>query len=356
MNEKLRPWTMLLPGPLRAVAMSLMALVMVWGLCGPAAAVGGGEGRMVVPLGRAVGVKLFSDGVIVVGMSDVDTGNGAVNPARDCGLQTGDIITHINSEEVDSIEEVREVLQELEGEPMSIRATRGDEQVQMTVRAVQCASDGTYKLGAWIRDSMAGIGTMTFYDPKSGCFGALGHGVSDSDTALLMPLESGSILYAEVAGVQKGECGAPGLLQGRFETLRDLGELSANTDCGIFGTLQDKEMVEGRRAVPVAAREEVEVGEATILSNIAGAEVKEYSIKITRIFSESERDTRDFMIEVTDPELLEVTGGVVQGMSGSPIIQNGKFVGAVTHVLVNDPTTGYAISAERMLTAGSKAG
>lgn len=351
MKEKKRAWTRLLPAPLRVAGMSLAVMVMLWGTCAPAAAVGGGEEQMVIPLGRAVGIKLFSDGVIVVGMSDVETGSGAVNPARDCGLQTGDIITHINSEEVDSIEEVREVLQELEGEPMSIRAMRGEEQVQMTAQAVQCAADGTYKLGAWIRDSMAGIGTMTFYEPESGTFGALGHGVSDSDTALLMPLESGSILYAEVAGVQKGESGTPGMLQGKFETLRDLGELSANTNCGIFGKLDNKDMTLGKTAVPAAAREEVTTGDAVILSNIAGDEVKEYAIRITRIFSESETDPRDFMIEVTDPELLEMTGGVVQGMSGSPILQNGKFVGAVTHVLVNDPTSGYAIAAERMLEA-----
>ena len=351
MKGEKRAWTQFLPEPLRALSVSLAAMVMLWGLCGPAAAMGGGEGQMVVPLGRAVGIKLFSDGVIVVGMSDIDTGGGAVNPARDCGLQTGDIITHINSEEVDTIEEVREVLQELEGEPMSIRAMRGDKQIQMTARAAQSAEDGSYKLGAWIRDSMAGIGTMTYYDPASGTFGALGHGVSDCDTNLLMPLESGSILYAEVAGVQKGESGAPGMLQGRFETRRDLGELSANTNCGIFGTLDKSDMADGLTAVPVARRNEVTVGDAVILSNIAGDEVKEYTIQITRIFSKSETDPRDFMIEVTDPELLEVTGGVVQGMSGSPILQNGKLVGAVTHVLVNDPTSGYAISAERMLAA-----
>lgn len=349
--KEARDWAFLTPGPARAAALVLALMLSIWAVLAPAAAVGGGGERMVIPLGRAVGIKLFSDGVIVIGMSDIDTGNGTVNPARTCGLRTGDIITHINSEEVDSIEEVRGLLQKLEGEAMSIRAIRGDKQVQMTAQAVLCAADGSYKLGAWIRDSMAGIGTMTYYDPATGTFGALGHGVSDHDTSLLMPLEEGSILYAEVAGVQKGAAGAPGLLQGAFKTNRDLGVLSANTQCGIFGRLDDRSMVRGLSPLPVAVREEVVAGPATILSNISGDEVREYSIEIIKIFAENPDDPRDFMVRVNDPALLAATGGVVQGMSGSPILQNGKVVGAVTHVLVNDPTRGYAISMDSMLEA-----
>jgi stage IV sporulation protein B len=198
---------------------------------------------------------------------------------------------------------------------------------------------------------MAGIGTMTYYDPATGTFGALGHGVSDHDTSLLMPLEEGSILYAEVAGVQKGAVGAPGLLQGAFKTNRDLGVLSSNTQCGIFGRLDDRSMIRGLTPLPVAARDEVEAGPATILSNVSGDEVREYSIEIIKIFAKNPSDPRDFMVRVTDPALLAATGGVVQGMSGSPILQNGKVVGAVTHVLVNDPTRGYAISMDSMLGA-----
>ena len=351
MKEEAREWAFLTPGAARAAALVLALMLALWAVLAPAAAVAGGGERMLIPLGRAVGIKLFSDGVIVVGMSDIDTGDGAANPARTCGLRTGDIITHINSEEVDSIEEVRGLLQKLEGEAMSIRAIRGDKQVQMTAQAVLCAADGNYKLGAWIRDSMAGIGTMTYYDPATGAFGALGHGVSDHDTALLMPLDAGSILYAEVAGVQKGEAGAPGLLQGAFKTNRDLGTLSANTQCGIFGRLDDRSMVRGLTPLPVAHREEISAGPATILSNISGDEVKEYSIEIIKIFAENPSDPRDFMVRVTDPALLAATGGVVQGMSGSPIIQDGKLVGAVTHVLLNEPTKGYGVLMETMLNA-----
>lgn len=354
-HEETKPWPRTLLAAARGMALLLAAALVLWPLSRPAAAAGR-EQTMVIPMGRAVGIKLFSDGVVVVGLADISTERGAVNPARACGLKEGDIITHINQEEVDSIEEVKAVLQELEGESMSIRALRGDKQMQMTAQAVQCSTDGCYKLGAWIRDSMAGIGTMTYYQPATGAFGALGHGISDVDTALLMPLEQGSIMYAEVAQVHKGEAGKPGQLQGQFQVSNDLGDLWANTGCGIFGTLTDQSLASGRQAVPVAERREVRTGPAVILSNIRGAEVEEYTIEISKIFAESATDSRDFMVKVTDPELLAATGGIVQGMSGSPILQNGKLVGAVTHVLVNDPVSGYAICAERMLSQAAQSG
>ena len=343
MNDETRPWG----GPtaaFRAAALALaVILLLLPGLRSLAASPG-----MVVPVGRAVGIKLFSDGVVVVGTSDIATDRGNVNPAKACGLKEGDIITHINSTEVDSIEEVSALLQELEGQPMSIRAIRNDRQVQLTAQAAFCPADSTYKLGAWIRDSMAGIGTVTFYDPVTGAFGALGHGINDVDTALLMPLESGSILPASVAGVKKGEVGAPGQLRGSFDTGATLGVLTANTAHGIFGAL-DGASFEGT-AVETAAREEVRAGDAVIRSNISGDSVEEYAIRILKVYpGGSVADGRDFLIRATDPRLLETTGGIVQGMSGSPILQDGKLVGAVTHVMVDDPTEGYGIFIGRML-------
>ena len=229
------------------------------------------------------------------------------------------------------------------------RAVRDDKTVQLTAQAVQCGSDGQYKLGAWIRDSMAGIGTLTFCEPATGRFGALGHGINDVDTAQLMPLQSGSIMYSEVTDVKKGEKGAPGELHGAFQVNRDLGELYANTASGVFGRLEDGTLTDGLEPVPVAERKEVKTGAATILSNIAGDQVEEYQVEIIRVYPANGADTRNLMLKVTDPRLLETTGGIVQGMSGSPILQNGKLVGAVTHVLVNDPTQGYGILAENML-------
>lgn len=337
-----------------ALALALVALA--WWPAPAAADSGeGSETQMVVPLGRAVGIKLFSDGVVVVGFSEIDTVRGSTLPARECGLKEGDIITHINSVEVDTIEEVRAVLQDLEDDTLSIRAIRGEKELCLTTQAVQCAADGDYKLGAWVRDSMAGIGTLTFVDPETGVYGALGHGIRDVDTSLLMPLEEGGLMYAEVTHVLKGEAGTPGCLRGSFEADHAVGDLAVNTGRGIFGQLTDRALLEGGQAVEVARPEEVETGPATILSNISGDEVKEYTIEITRILSAASPDGRDYTIHVTDPDLIAATGGIVQGMSGSPILQNGKLVGAVTHVMVNDPTEGYGIHASSMLSTAHEA-
>ena len=338
-------------GPFRGMAAALAAAMLLGG--GGAAAAetepvnGSSEVRMVVPVGRAVGIKLFSDGVMVVGFSQIPSAGGNVIPARSCGLKEGDIITHINAAEVDTIEEIQDQLAAIGGEKMSIRALRDGHALQVTAQAVQCATDGTYKLGAWLRDSMAGIGTVTYYDPVTGAFGALGHGINDVDTAQLMPLETGGVLSASVSDVKKGRRGAPGELHGTFDQSGDVGTLTANTAHGIFGTL-DASMVQGMDAVEVAGRNQVRTGKAVICSNISGDEVKTYEVEISRLFPNS-GDGRDMMIKVTDPELLEATGGIVQGMSGSPILQDGRLVGAVTHVLVGDPTQGYGILAERML-------
>ena len=214
----------------------------------------------------------------------------------------------------------------------------------------QRGQDGVYRHGAWIRDSIAGIGTMTFYDPATRTFAALGHGVTDTDTAMLMPLASGAVMEASVKAVKAGAPGAPGEMRGDFDLEEDMGTLYANTDCGIFGTLDEGCKVDTSRALPIASREEVETGRATILSTVQGDTTEEYDVVIEKIYSPS-TETRNLLVRVTDDRLLEKTGGIVQGMSGSPIIQNGKLVGAVTHVLVNDPTRGYGILIENMLEA-----
>ena len=354
-EEQTQPWTLSVLLALRLLALGTAAALFLLSFGSRARAeeavpvlAQGNAQRQLIPMGRAVGIKLFSDGVMVVGLAEVPSSDGASTPAKDCGLRQGDIITHINDTQVDTIEQVRDVLQDLEGDKMSIRAMRGEKQVQFTAQAVAC-SDGSYRLGAWIRDSMAGIGTMSFYDPDTGLFGALGHGINDVDPALLMPLESGSIMYASVSDVKKGEAGQPGELHGAFQVSQDMGDLLANTPGGIFGTLTDQSLVDGLEPMPVATRKEIKVGSATILSNIAGNTVEEYTVEITKVFPSGSHDTRDLMIKVTDPRLLEATGGIVQGMSGSPILQNGKLIGAVTHVLGNAPTSGYGILAEHML-------
>ncbi len=305
--------------------------------------------RYVYPMGRTVGIKLFSEGVLVVGFSEIKTEQGSASPAKTCGLQEGDIITHINSEEVNTIEEVQSLLQNLGDDAMKMQVLRDNAQTQLTVQAVQCSADGAYKLGAWIRDSMAGIGTMTFFDPQSKIFGTLGHGINDVDTAMLMPLQSGAIMPSSVADVKRGQAGKPGELHGSFQVEKDLGSLYANTKGGVFGLLSDLSIAQGATLVPVAREAEVSLGKATIRCNVSGDTVEEFEVEIAKLYPNAQ-DTRDLMLHVTDQRLLAATGGIVQGMSGSPILQNGKLVGAVTHVLVNDPTRGYGILAENMLT------
>lgn len=304
--------------------------------------------QTLIPIGQTVGIKLFSDGVLVVGMAGVETADGTCQPGKDCGLKTGDRITHINGQDVDTIEAVQTFLAEGNGAPLTIQAQRGNKSVQLS--ATPAASvDGDYRLGVWLRDSMAGIGTVTFYDPASGRFGALGHGISDTDTSMLVPLQSGSILPATIENVQRGVTGTPGELHGTFDLTRDLGPLYANTEQGIFGTAPARSLPTEQMALPVAKHSEIKVGPATILSNVQGSKVEEFDIQILRVCSCAGQSNRALTIQVTDPRLLEQTGGIVQGMSGSPILQNGKLIGAVTHVLVNDPTRGYGIRIEDML-------
>lgn len=307
-------------------------------------------GRQVVPLGRAVGIKLFSDGVVVVGMSPVETESGQSQPAKEAGLKVGDIVTHINGSEVDSIENVQEILETAEDSPLALAVLRGGKELQITAVAVETA-EGEHKLGLWLRDSMAGIGTLTFYDPETQVYGALGHGVNDVDTAQLMPLESGAILFAEVADVRPGLSGSPGELQGVFDVERELGDLQLNCHLGIYGQLEEVGMWDGCAPMDVAEFPEIKEGPASILANVSGAETEEYSVNIVQIYPETPGETRNMMIEVTDARLLQRTGGIIQGMSGSPILQNDKIIGAVTHVLVNDPTRGYGTYIGNMLDA-----
>lgn len=337
-------------GVLRGGAALLLAVL----LCGAApfgagvtarAAGGDSSARMLVPVGHTVGIKLFARGVLVVKLSDGGT------PAKNCGLQTGDVIVKCGGVSVTSTEQFQTLLQENGGDATDLQVRRDGENVTLSVSPQQ-NDQGQYAIGAWIRDSMAGIGTMTYYDPESGAFGALGHGITDVDTAQLMPFSSGSILPSTVKAVKKGAAGQAGELRGDFDLTQDLGTLSANTSAGVFGTVEaDGFAASLSQALPVAAASEVRTGPAVILSNVEGDNVQEYDVEILQIVLNS-ADGRDLVISVTDPELIAATGGIVQGMSGSPILQDGKFVGAVTHVLLNDPTKGYGILMETMLKTG----
>ena len=294
--------------------------------------------RMLVPVGHTVGVKLFSRGVVVVKLTDGGT------PARECGLQRGDVIVQCGGSAVTSTEHFQSLLQESGGSAADLEIDRAGDRMTLSVEPSQ-NEQGVYCIGAWVRDSMAGIGTMTWYDPATGAFGALGHGVTDTDTAQLMPFSNGSILPSTVKAVKRGEAGSAGELRGDFDLTRDLGPLYANTSSGIFGTLD--EAPADTEAVPTGA---ALPGPAVIRTNVQGDDVREYEIEIVKVASGG-TDGRDLVLSVTDPALLEITGGIVQGMSGSPILQNGQLVGAVTHVLLNDPAKGYGILIDHMLEA-----
>lgn len=322
---------------LRGSAALLLALL----LCGAAGA-GAADmtgTRMLVPVGHTVGIKLFSRGVMVVKLSEGGT------PARAGGLQTGDVIVKCAGSTVTSSEQFQTLLQESGGEATDLQVKRDGSQMTLSVEP-EPNEQGIYCIGAWIRDSMAGIGTMTYYDPETNTFGALGHGIADVDTAQLMPFSNGSILPSTVKAVKKGESGAAGELRGGFDLTGNLGALYANTDSGVFGTLDaaGSALTQGQ-AVPVGT---AEPGAAVIRSNVQGDAVEEFEIEILQVDADAS-DGRNMVLSVTDPELLALTGGIVQGMSGSPILQNGCLVGAVTHVLLNSPEKGYGISIQNML-------
>ena len=323
---------------LRLGAACLLAAAMCLSVGMPFAGAADG-GRMLVPVGHTVGVKLFSRGVLVIRQPEADT------PAGECGLQTGDVILQCAGVAVTSTEQFQSLLQKSGGTATSLQVRRQGDRMSLTVEP-EADDRGVYCIGAWIRDSMAGIGTMTYYDPETGGFGALGHGITDVDTAMLMPFANGAILPSTVKAVRKGEAGSAGELRGNFDLTRDLGDLYANTGCGVFGTLDASASVPGE-AIPTG---KAKAGPATIRSNVRGDEVEEFEIEIVSVPTFTP-DGRELVLRVTDPELIALTGGIVQGMSGSPIIQNGKLVGAVTHVLLNDPCKGYGISIETMLNA-----
>ena len=304
------------------------------------------EERQLIPVGKAVGIKLFADGVLVVSVSPVQGTEETRSPAKECGLKEGDILLTFNGEKIRSTEHLQAMLAENGEAAAELTVQRDGKTLEVTASPVVC-EDGGIRLGAWIRDSMAGIGTVTYYDPATGAFGALGHGVTDTDTAQLLPFASGSVLPSTVKAVKRGQAGAAGELKGNLDLTTDLGTLRANTASGIFGALSPCALTEGN-AVPVAESAEVRDGPAVIRSNVAGDSVKDYQVELRRL---GDGEERNLLVTVTDPELLSVTGGIVQGMSGSPILQNGKLVGAVTHVLLNDPTKGYGIFIENMLKA-----
>lgn len=305
-----------------------------------------------IPMGETVGIQISVDGVLVVDTSEIETETGTASPAREAGLRAGDVILEVNGGEIKSAAELVKAVEESAPDPASLTVMRDGRRQSFSVTPA-AGADGEPRLGLWLRDGVSGIGTVTYVDPETGAFGALGHGINDMQTGTLLPVEEGSVCRAQIVDITRGQAGVPGELAGSFYAGDVLGRIEDNTDQGIFGTMQC-DLASLGQALPVARPSEVESGPATILACVSGGQVREYDVEISRTGIGCGED-RDLMVRVTDPELLDLTGGIVQGMSGSPILQNGKLVGAVTHVLVSDATRGYGILAEHMLEAAREA-
>lgn len=307
--------------------------------------------KVLIPGGQSVGVKMDVRGVLIVGLEEIEDVDGKkVNPGLLSGLQIGDIIIEINGTEVYRADEVRSLVNEA-GDTVKLKIKRNNEIINVDMKPVKSGKDGLYKLGVWVKDKTAGIGTLTYYDPANSTFGALGHGIVDADTGTILSVETGTLLECQVQEVQEGKSGEPGEIKGIFYHTNDpLGSLERNSKFGVFGIAYNP--IENElysKPLIVAPKEQVKTGKAYILSTLSNNEVKRFEIEIEKIEKQDAPADKSMVIRVTDEELLAETGGIIQGMSGSPIIQNDRIVGAVTHVFVNDPQRGYGIFIEWML-------
>ena len=311
-------------------------------------AAGSYQGLTVIPGGMPFGVKFYTEGVTVVGFCDVDTGSGKVNPAQKSGIKQRDVILKVNGEPLTGAADLTERIESSGGKPLTLTCRRGKSEFEVKLAPAYCPAEARYKTGIWVRDSGAGIGTVTFMIPETGAFAGLGHGICDSETGELISMKRGAVMDVTVSSVVKGAPGAPGELKGYFNAGKT-GVLLGNSTCGVWGTFTSLPKASAE-PMQIALRDEIKEGDAYILCTLDSNKIENYDIKISNINRDA-KGSKCFTVTVTDPDLLSVTGGIVQGMSGSPIIQNGKLVGAVTHVLINDPTTGYGIFIENMLSA-----
>jgi len=304
------------------------------------------------PGGQAVGVALHTKGVLVVGTSDL---TGANSPARLAGIKPGDVILAADGRNIESTDDLTAIVAAYGATPLPLTVQRGESTLSLTLQAKRDGQSGEYRIGAWVRDSTAGVGTMSFYGEvgqgQGVRYGALGHAITDADTQQVLTVGAGEVMLADVVDVRKGQSGHPGELKGSFlREARVLGGINRNNIYGIYGALNAApEHPLYPDGLPIGRRDAVHEGAATILCTVGAEGMKEYDVQITQVTRQSSPAQRSMVLKVTDEELLAKTGGIVQGMSGSPIIQDGRLIGAVTHVFVNDPTMGYGLYIEWML-------
>jgi len=300
----------------------------------------------VVPIGKAIGMKLYTDGVLVVGMSEIE----GKRPYENTGIQEGDRIIQINENNISNTTDLMKEVNKSNGEKIHIKYIHEEETVTTSMKPVKSGEEG-YKLGLWVRDAAAGVGTLTFYEPETKMFATLGHGILDVDTSDLIKIANGELVTTNILSIQKGEKGKPGEIRGTIESGYTLGRITKNTAFGVYGMLDTPSYlsISEKDTIEVATREEIKTGPAEIICELENGKQQHFSIEIQKVFVGNNEDNKSILLKVTDKELLEKTGGIIQGMSGAPIVQEGKFVGAVTHVLVNDPGMGYGVFADIML-------
>ena len=301
----------------------------------------------VIPVGELVGIKLYTKGVLVVGMAEIE----GQKPYSETDIKEGDVITSINDSEITNTSELIECINKSNGEQLEITYVNEGETKECSITPVK-TEDGEYKIGLWVRDSAAGIGTVTFYEPETESFVALGHGITDIDTSKLINISSGQLVTTKILSIIKGESGTPGKIQGTIDNQKNIGTIYKNTNLGIYGEVEEVSnlLTNSTSSMEVALRNEIKLGEAKILCDVDdNQQNEEYTIEIVRKYENNNYDNKSMLIKVTDERLIEKTGGIVQGMSGSPIIQNGKFIGAVTHVIVNNPKEGYAVFGDMLI-------
>ena len=313
------------------------------------------EQAMVIPGGKSIGVTLNTNGVVVTGLSEISLyGGKQISPAKDAGIKPGDIIKFFNNEPISSVAELSAAIKNSNAAACTVTLNRDNKTVKTSVLPKISADDGQIKIGAWVKDAASGIGTITFYNPETNFFAALGHGICDADSGNILDVSDGEILNSTIVSVDKGKKGSPGELNGVFsESSLCLGHITENRQSGICGNVTDDFSL-SHQPVQIAKKEEIKTGTAYILANVEGNLIEKFDIEIIRIISGNNTSSKNMIIKITDSRLLEKTGGIVQGMSGCPIIQNGKLIGAVTHVFVNDPTKGYGIFIENMLAEAEK--
>ena len=306
----------------------------------------------VVPCGIPFGVKIHSKGVMITNISEVNTGFSIKSPAKDAGLKKGDVITSVDGQEVNNNEELENIISKSKEKSLVMDVVRENKSEKIEVSPVKSADDKEYRIGMWVRDSSSGIGTLTFCSKENGMFAGLGHGICDVDTGEIIPCGAGDVVPAAITEVNKSMPGMPGELKGCITSQQPMGEIYTNDNTGIYGELK-KYAPEGEE-VEVSLKQNVKKGPAYVICTLEGEKPEYYNINIDSVNYNVNSPTKNIKISITDKRLLEKTGGIVQGMSGSPIMQDGKLIGAVTHVLINNPSKGYGIFAETMLTNSNK--